>query len=673
MRNNQPVNNHEYVLSETQSPISRTDIHSNITFVNADFIEASGFTEEELLGQTHNLVRHPDMPPEAFADMWSYLKVGRSWTGMVKNRRKDGGYYWVLANASPMRENGTVVGYASVRMKPSPEQIAQADKAYAKIRQLGSSSGLRIKRGRIVRTGLGGKLDKLFTLGITGRLNVMVGSMIMLMLLVGFIGAWGVRSANQQIETMYRESGVAISYLDTIARQQYRVQIDIATALIEHTPEKTQTALSNIEKNRRNITKTWESYLAIGHDTSEQAGLREFEVLRTKYGKEGIDPALTALRAGDFAQAQSLYNNIILPQFENLSRNIDSQISDQDKSAKLAMQEAGNNYQMVRVVILLVILVGIILAIIMRWRFKKSTVQRINEAVALAKQIAVGALNNKIEVHGHDETAQLMAALFAMQRSLSSLAQGVLEGARYIGEESREIARGNESLAARTEEQATALQEAASNMEEVSTTVKMNVDNARAANTLAQEAGGIANQAGAAMGQVVGTMDSIARSSKMITDIISVIDGIAFQTNILALNAAVEAARAGEQGRGFAVVASEVRSLAKRSADAAKEIKTLIEDSVRQVEGGLIQVSEARETIEATIKSVGSMASIMGEILHSSDEQGVAINRVAQLVVQIDEATQQNVPIAEQAAASSRGLEEQGQALARNAGVFRLD
>jgi methyl-accepting chemotaxis protein len=175
------------------------------------------------------------------------------------------------------------------------------------------------------------------------------------------------------------------------------------------------------------------------------------------------------------------------------------------------------------------------------------------------------------------------------------------------------------------------------------------------------------------MGQVVGTMDSIARSSKMITDIISVIDGIAFQTNILALNAAVEAARAGEQGRGFAVVASEVRNLAKRSADAAKEIKTLIEDSVRQVEGGLVQVSGARETIEATIKSVSSMATIMGEILHSSDEQGIAINRVAQLVVQIDEATQQNVPIAEQAAQSSRGLAEQGLALTRNASVFRLD
>jgi methyl-accepting chemotaxis protein len=312
------------------------------------------------------------------------------------------------------------------------------------------------------------------------------------------------------------------------------------------------------------------------------------------------------------------------------------------------------------------------LAVFMGWRLRMSTVAPLNEAVAISKQIAVGALNNSIVPKSTDESGQLMAALFAMQRSLSSLAQGVLNSAYYIDMGALQIARGNESLAARTEEQATAVQEAASNMEEISTTVQQNIDNAKAANQLVQEAGDIANRAGAAMSQVVGTMDSIAGSSRKITDIIQVIDGIAFQTNILALNAAVEAARAGEQGRGFAVVASEVRSLAKRSADAAKEIKSLIEDSVQQVEGGLVQVSGARETLEATISSVKHVGTLMADILHSSDEQGTAIHRVAQLVVQIDEATQQNVPIAEGAASASRSLAEHGHALERSAMVFRL-
>ena len=670
MRNNQPVNDQEYVLSETQSPISRTDVNSNITFVNADFCEASGFTEDELIGQPHNLVRHPDMPPEAFVDMWHYLKAGRSWTGMVKNRRKDGAYYWVMANASPMWERGTVVGYASVRMKPSQDQIRQADAAYRQIRA--GDSGLRIVRGHVVRSGLGGAWDQLTGLGISGRVNLMVGVMILVMLGIGLAGIVGMRSANQQVSAMYREAALATQYLDTIARTQYRSQMDIATVLINQAPDKVPAIVSDIEQNSATITKTWDTYLTIGHEENEKTVQREFEALRAKYGAEGIKPALAALRTNDFVETQRIYKDIILPQFELLSRNVDAQLATQDMNSKLAMAASEANYQLLRASELAAMLTGIVLALFMGWRLRQTAVAPLNEAVAISKQIAVGALNNTITPKGSDEAGQLMAALFAMQRSLSSLAQGVMTSAYHIDVGALEIARGNESLAARTEQQASALQEAASNMEEISTTVKQNIDNAKAANELVQEAGSIASRAGVAMGQVVGTMGSIASSSRKITDIISVIDGIAFQTNILALNAAVEAARAGEQGRGFAVVASEVRSLAKRSADAAKEIKTLIEDSVQQVESGLVQVSSARETLDATIHSVKHVGTLMAEILHSSDEQGIAIHRVAQLVVEIDEATQQSVPIAENAARASLDLAGQGKALERSAAVFRL-
>lgn len=672
MRNNQPVNSQEYVLRENQSPISRTDTNSIITFVNSDFIEVSGFSEEELIGQPHNMVRHPDMPPESFADMWHYLKQGRSWTGMVKNRRKDGGYYWVLANASPMWENGKVVGYASVRMKPLPEQVTQAQAAYAKLRSNSGGAGIRIERGRIVRTGLLGKWDKLLNLSIAARLLALVMCALAMMMLVGLVGLRGTQISNEGVHNMYREAGLATIYLDKIGRLQYRNQVNMATALLDPVPAKVEALLQESETNRKIISQTWKDYLEIGHEENEKAIQNEFEALRAKYQKEATTPTMTALRAGDFTQAQQLYIHKVLPQYAEVSRNLDKQIEQQQINSKLAMQEADAQYHQVLVTSLLTLLFGMVFTALLAWRVRLKTVDPINAAVAVAKQIAAGALNNKIELKGGDEAGQLMAALFAMQRSLASLAGGVLGGAERIQQEATEISQGNNSLASRTEEQAVALQEASSNMEEVSITVQHNADRAQSANTLAREAGGIANQAGVAMGQVVGTMDAIARSSKTITDIIGVIDGIAFQTNILALNAAVEAARAGEQGRGFAVVASEVRSLAHRSAKAAKEIKTLIEESVTQVEGGLTQVGGARQTIHATIDSVARMASIMEEIVNASHEQGVAVQRVAQLVVQIDQATQQNVPLAEQAAVSSERLADQALSLKRNALVFRL-
>ncbi len=671
MRDNQPVFDHEYVLSESQSPISRTDLDSVITFVNADFCEASGFTEEELIGQPHNMVRHPDMPPEAFADMWKHLKAGQSWTGMVKNRRKDGGYYWVLANASPMFENGRMVGYASVRLKPTGQHIAAVSSVYKQIRA-GQASGLSIERGLVVRSGLMGLWDKLSNLGIAGRINLLIGVLITAMLGIGITGVSGMHSANRAVAAMYREGAQATAYLDTIARTQYRSQMEISLVLHDPDPTKVQTALAEVTKNNATIASTWQTYLAIGHEENEKKIQNEFEALLSKYLAEGLGPVTAALQKGDFAQAQSLYKSAMLPLFVNLGRNVDEQIATQDVNSKESRDESDADYQKVLTACVIAMALGMVLSLYLGRRVKLSTIAPLNDAVNLAKQIAVGALNNNIQAKTTDEAGQLMNALFTMQRSLASLAAGVLNSARYIGVESREISKGNENLAARTEEQATALQETASNMEEVSATVKLNIDNAKSANALAQEAAEIASRSGVAMGQLVGTMDSIAGSSKKITDIIGVIDSIAFQTNILALNAAVEAARAGEQGRGFAVVASEVRSLAQRSASAAKEIKTLIDDSVHQVESGLAQVTGARETIDSTIDSVKRVTSIMAEISHSSEEQGIAIDRVAHLIVQIDQATQQNVPIAEAAATSAAGLAEQGHALTRSASVFRL-
>jgi len=471
---------------------------------------------------------------------------------------------------------------------------------------------------------------------------------------------------------MYREGAQATALLDTIARAQQASQLHIADALLNTNPANASAVIASIEKNDALIEQTWKSYLAIGHEENEKKVQRAFEAKRAKYQSEGVRPALAALKGNDFDALKKNYAEVLKPLFTDLSANIDEQISTQDVNSKLALQEAASDYQWVRLESLAAILAGAGLSIFWGLRLSRSMVRPIQLAVSASKQIAVGALNNHIKPKGRDETAELMAALFAMQRSLASMAQGVMGSARLINAESREISVGNQSLAARTEEQAESLREAASDMSNVSAKVRKNVESAELANRVAKEAGQVALKGGTAMGLMVGTMDSIAASSNKITEIIGVIDGIAFQTNILALNAAVEAARAGEQGKGFAVVATEVRSLAQRSAAAAKEIKSLIEDSVHQVEGGLTRVTDARATIDATISAVKNLETIVQDIAHSSNEQGVAIDHVAQLVAQIDAATQQNVPIAAQAAASAQILASESRNLERTAAVFRL-
>ncbi|MGJ7493417.1 methyl-accepting chemotaxis protein [Variovorax sp. ZT4R33] len=306
------------------------------------------------------------------------------------------------------------------------------------------------------------------------------------------------------------------------------------------------------------------------------------------------------------------------------------------------------------------------------WRLTVGIVRPMRGAVELAQKVASGDLSTHMDIASRDEVGQLLTALKAMNDSLAKVVGEVRQGTDTIATASSQIASGNQDLSSRTEEQASSLEQTAASMEELTATVKQNADNARQANQLAVSASEVAVRGGSVVSQVVDTMSAINASSKKIVDIIGVIDGIAFQTNILALNAAVEAARAGEQGRGFAVVASEVRSLAQRSASAAKEIKALIDDSVGKVGAGSAQVAEAGQTMEEIVASVKRVTDIMGEIMAASQEQTSGIEQINQAITQMDQVTQQNAALVEEAAAAAASLQDQAGSLSQVVGVFQL-
>ena len=338
-----------------------------------------------------------------------------------------------------------------------------------------------------------------------------------------------------------------------------------------------------------------------------------------------------------------------------------------------SQQSAQNTYQSTRMLMLVLAALALASGLVIAWLTTRSITQPINQAVKIAQTVAAGDLTSQFEITSANETGLLLRALSDMNASLVKIVGEVRTGTETIATASGQIASGNLELSSRTEEQAASLEETASSMEELTATVKQNVDNARQANQLAVTASDVAVKGGLVVSQVVDTMGSINDSAKKIVDIIAVIDRIAFQTNILALNAAVEAARAGEQGRGFAVVASEVRSLAQRSAAAAKEIKTLIGDSVEKVDAGSKLVAEAGSTMGEIVNSVKLVTDIMAELMAASLEQSAGIEQINQAVSQMDEVTQQNAALVEEAAAAAASMREQAGQLAQTVAVFKLN
>jgi len=410
---------------------------------------------------------------------------------------------------------------------------------------------------------------------------------------------------------------------------------------------------------------------------NKHGNMNEREKAALQQLKEGADVYRAAIKKA----VEMKTSGASIEEIDKAIKGADKEISKAfDELTKVAQEETGATAQSISSTAVSskreITIIGVVVAMLsmlFAWLTAGSIVRPLEEAVTVAGAVAKGDLTQHIEVKSTDEVGQLLQALKDMNDSLAGIVTEVRGTTDSITTSSQEIAQGNADLSQRTEEQASSLEETASSMEELTSTVRQNAENAKQANQLANNASDIAVKGGKVVGEVVETMASISTSSKKIVDIISVIEGIAFQTNILALNAAVEAARAGEQGRGFAVVAGEVRNLAQRSAAAAKEIKTLIDDSVSKVDSGSRQVDQAGATMNEIVQAVKRVTDIMSEIAAASNEQSAGIEQVNQAITQMDEVTQQNAALVEEAAAAAEAMQEQAEVLMHAVSVFKLE
>jgi methyl-accepting chemotaxis protein len=505
---------------------------------------------------------------------------------------------------------------------------------------------------------------------IRARLGALVA--VMLLLLAGSVlnSLLRLQATNGVLKTIYNDRVVPLKQLQQVADGYFVGFVDSAHKMRDGGMP-AATAVQAVEKAKLSIDKNWKAYVATELTPEEAQLVRKAEGLLAQANQTG-EKLLGLLKAGDPAAvaefaAKEMYKTID-PVAEVLH-----ELSDlQTRVAEAQYLQSQADFERLLWWLIGVFTLVLALAAWVGWQIVRSITRPLAQAVSVAEAVAGGDLRTEIRVEGKDETAQLLGALQRMNTGLVNIVSQVRQSAENITAGSSEIARGSLDLSQRTEEQASSLEETAASMEQLTSTVKQNSTTAVEASRVASGASSVAQRGGAAVQGVVQTMEQITEQSRKIGDIIGVIDGIAFQTNILALNAAVEAARAGEQGRGFAVVAGEVRTLAQRSAQAAKEIKQLIQASVERVELGAGQVQDAGRTMDELVQQVQSVSTLIGEISVASREQSQGIDQVSDAVMQMDQVTQQNAALVEESAAAAESLRLQAETLGRAVAVFRL-
>jgi methyl-accepting chemotaxis protein-1 (serine sensor receptor) len=515
-------------------------------------------------------------------------------------------------------------------------------------------------------------MDALKNLRIGARLGLAFAAVLLGLVLVAVVGMRGAGQIGDALETVYEDRTVALAQLSEINRITLRNRILMMDAMGNPDPANITKRQKEYLDNRDKANEVLKAYMATKMDDREKALAKEYIEAREMYQRDGLGAMLTALEKGDAEAAKAIYTEKASPLAPAAEKALRELVQLQVDVAKQEYETSLATRRSVTWVSVGVTVLALLVGAAFAWLITRSITEPVQRAVQMAETVAAGDLTSQETVTGRDEMAQLLGALTTMNDKLVQIVSQVRTSADSIATGSAEIATGNADLSQRTEEQASNLQETAASMEQMNATVRQNAEVARTATQLATTASGVAARGGEVVGQVVSTMEDISASSKRISDIIGVIDGIAFQTNILALNAAVEAARAGEQGRGFAVVAGEVRALAQRSAEAAKEIKTLIGQSVERVDTGTRLVAEAGTTMGEIVTQVKRVADLIGEIDSSSKEQAQGIGQVSDAVNQLDQVTQQNAALVEESAAAAESLKHQAANLNEVVGVFKL-